>query len=156
MPCLHKPALVVVVQLLSHVWLCDPMDCSTPGFPVPHCLLEFAQTHLHWVSDAVQPSYPLLPAPFSSCLQSFTASGSFPTSQFESSGQSTGASASALVLSVNIQGWFSLGLNDLIFQSTGLSRVFSSTTVWKHHQSLALSLFLLSSSHILTWLLENP
>ena len=44
--------------------LCDPMDCSTPGFPVFHCVLEFAQTHVHWVSDAIQPSHPLLsPSP---------------------------------------------------------------------------------------------
>ena len=41
--------------------LCDPMDGSTPGFPVLHCLLELAQTHVHWVSDAIQPSHPLLP-----------------------------------------------------------------------------------------------
>ena len=41
--------------------LCDPMDCSTPGFPVLHHLLELAQTHVHWVSDAIQPSHPLLP-----------------------------------------------------------------------------------------------
>ena len=40
---------------------CNPMDCSTPGFPVPHYLLEFAQTHVHWVNDAVKPSNPLLP-----------------------------------------------------------------------------------------------
>ena len=38
---------------------CEPMDCSTPGFPVIHCLLEFAPTHVHWVSDAVQPSHPV-------------------------------------------------------------------------------------------------
>ena len=50
--------------------LCDPMDCSTPVFPVLHYLLEFAQTHVHWVSDAIHPSHPLLPF-FSSCLQSF-------------------------------------------------------------------------------------
>ena len=42
--------------------LCDPMDCSTPGFPVLHCLLEFAQTHVHWVNDAIQLSYPLTPS----------------------------------------------------------------------------------------------
>ena len=46
------------VQSLSHV-LCDPIDCSTPGFPVLHYLPEFAQTHVHWVSDATQPSHPL-------------------------------------------------------------------------------------------------
>ena len=44
----------------SVIALCDPMDCSTPGFPVLHYLLEFAQTHVHWVSDAIQPSHPLL------------------------------------------------------------------------------------------------
>ena len=48
------------VQSLSHVWLCDPMDCSTPGLPVHHQLLEFTQTHVHWVGDTIQPSYPLL------------------------------------------------------------------------------------------------
>ena len=45
---------------LSHVWLfADPMDCSTPGFPVHHQLWELAQTHVHWVHDAIQPSHPL-------------------------------------------------------------------------------------------------
>ena len=78
----------------SCLTLCNPMDCSTPGFPVLHCLLEFVQTHVHRVSDAIQPSHPV--APFSSCLQSFSASGSSPMSQlFASGGQSTGASASA-------------------------------------------------------------
>ena len=42
--------------------LCDPMDCSMPGFPVPQYLPELAQTHIHWVSDAIQPPHPLLPA----------------------------------------------------------------------------------------------
>ena len=49
------------VQLLSCVWLCDPMDCSMPGFPVRY-LLETALTHVHWVGDAIQPSHPLLPS----------------------------------------------------------------------------------------------
>ena len=53
-----------VVQSLSHVGLCDPTDCSTPGFPVLHYRPEFAQTHVHWVDDAIQPSHPLsLPSP---------------------------------------------------------------------------------------------
>ena len=56
----------ISVQSLSHVQLCDPMDCSTPGFPVLHHLLEFAQTCVHRVSDAIQPSHPVIP--FSSCL----------------------------------------------------------------------------------------
>ena len=52
---------VVVVPLLSHVWLFDLMDCSMPGFPVLHHLPEFAQTHVHWVGDAIQLSHPLSP-----------------------------------------------------------------------------------------------
>ena len=60
--------------------LCYPMDCSTPGFLVLHYLPEFAQTCVHWVSNAIHPSHPLSP-PFSSCPQSFPASGSFPVSR---------------------------------------------------------------------------
>ena len=63
----------VVVQSLSNVRL---LDCSMPGFPVLHCLPEFAQIHVLWVSDALQPSHPLWPSSF--CLHSFPASGSFP------------------------------------------------------------------------------
>ena len=72
--------------------------------------------------------------PFSSLLQSLPASGSFPMSQFfASGGQSFGVSASASVLSMNIQDWFPLGLTGLILlQSKGLLRVFSNTTVEKH------------------------
>ena len=64
--------------------LCNPMDCSTPGFLVHHQLQELTQTHVHRIGDAIQPSHPLVP--FSSCLQSFPASGSFPMSQFFTSG----------------------------------------------------------------------
>ena len=72
--------------------------------------------------------------PFSSCLQSFPVSGSFPMSQFfTSGGQSTGVSASASILPMNIQDWFPLGWTGWIsLQSKGLSRVFSNTTVQKH------------------------
>ena len=81
--------------------LCNIMDCNTSGFPVLQYLPEFAQTYVHWVSDAIQPSYP----------QSFPASGSFPMSHlFTSGGQSIGASASTSVLPMNIQDWFPLGL----------------------------------------------
>ena len=77
----------------SFLTFCDPMDFSTPGFPVLHYLLEFAQTHVHWVGDAIQSSHPLLPLLL---LQSCPASGSFPMSQlFESGGPSIGTSASA-------------------------------------------------------------
>ena len=94
--------------------------------------------------------------PFSSCPQSFPASGSFQMSQFfASGGQSIGASASTSVLPMNIQGWFPLGLPDLIFlQSKGLSRVFSNTIVQKHQFFGAQpSLWLIS--YIPTWLLEK-
>ena len=130
------------------------MDCSMPGFPVLHCLPEFAQTNVHWVSDAIQPSHPV--TFLSSCPQSFPASGSFPMSQlFASGGQRFGASASALVLLMNIQDWFPLGLTGLIsLQSNGLSRVFSSTTVQKHHFFHAQP-SLWSNSRIHTWLLEK-
>ena len=60
----------------SSLTLCDPMDCSMPGFPALHCLVEFVQTYVHLVDDAIQPSHPLL-TPFSSCPQSFPASGSY-------------------------------------------------------------------------------
>ena len=53
--------VVVVILSLSHVRLCDLMDCSTPGSSVLHYLLEFTQTHVHWVSDAIEPPRPLLP-----------------------------------------------------------------------------------------------
>ena len=110
------------------------MDCSTPALPVHHQLPEFTQTHVYWVGDAIQPSHPLS-SPFSSCLQSFPASGSFQMSQlFASGGQSTGVSALTSVLPMNIQDWFPLGWTDCIsLQSKGLSRVFSNTTVQKHH-----------------------
>ena len=76
--------------------LCDPIDCSTPGLPVLCQLLEFTQTHVHWVSDAIQPSHPVIP--FSSCLQSCPASWSFQMSEFfASGGQSIGVSASAIL-----------------------------------------------------------
>ena len=67
---------LVVVQLLSHVRLCNPMDCSTPGFSVFHCLQDFAQTHVHWVGDAIQPSHPLL-SPFPPALNLFKHQGLF-------------------------------------------------------------------------------
>jgi len=90
---------------------------------------------------------------FSSCFQSFPESGSFPMSQFlASDGQSTRVSATASVLPMNIQGWFPLGLTGLIsVLSKGLSRVFSSTKVWKH-QSFSAEPSLWSSPHIHAWL----
>ena len=88
------------------------MDCSIPGFTVLHYLLELAQTHVHWVSDAIQPS---LSSPSPAFYLSQHQAGSFPMSQlFVSGGQSIGASASAPVLPVNIEltsfriDWFNL------------------------------------------------
>ena len=93
--------------------------------------------------------------PFSSSLQSFPASGSFPISQFfTSSGQSIGASASVSVLPVNIQDWFPLGLTGWI-SSKGLSRVFCNITV-QNHQFFGTQLSSQSNSHIHTWPLEKP
>ena len=81
------------------------MDWSMPGFPILHHLLEFAQTHVHWVSEAIQLSDPLLIS-----LLSPSASGSFSMSWlFASGGQSIGVSASASVLPMNIQDWYPLG-----------------------------------------------
>ena len=54
--------IVVVLQSPSYVWLQDPMDCSMPGFPIPLHLLEFAQVHVYWVDDGIQPSELLLPS----------------------------------------------------------------------------------------------
>ena len=101
--------------------------------PCPSPTLEFTQTHVHWVGDAIQPSLSSI-IPFSSCLQYFPASGSFPVNQFFTSGvQSIGASASTSVLPMNIQDWFPWGLTGWIsLQSRGFSRVFSNTTVQKH------------------------
>ena len=104
---------LVVVQSLSPVQLCDPKDCSIPGFPILHDLPESAQTHVLWVSDAIQPSHPVVP--FSSCLQCFSASGTFPMSWLcPSGGQSIGDSALASVLPMNVQGRFPFGLTGLI------------------------------------------
>ena len=100
------------------------------------------------------PTIPSSVVPFSSCLQSFPASGSYQMSHFFSSGgQSIGASAS--VLPMNIQDWFPWGLTGWIFlQSKGLARVFCNTTVQKH-QFFGHQLCLWSNSHIHTWLLEK-
>ena len=106
------------------------MNCSKPGSSILHYIPEFVQTHIHWVSDAIQPSHPLLP-PSSSCLRSFSASVSFSISWlFASGGQSTGVSASALP--INIQGSFLLGLTGLMsLLSKGLK------SLLQHHSSKA-------------------
>ena len=95
--------------------------------------------------------------PFSSCLQSFPASKSFPMSQFfTSGGQSITASTSASVLPLNIQDWIPLRLTSLVsLQSKGLSSIISNTMVQKH-QFFGPQFSLWSNSHIHTFLLEKP
>ena len=123
-----------------------PCPSPTPGVYSNSCPLSW------WCHPTISSSV----IPFSSHLQSFPASGSFPMSQlFTSGGQSIRVSASASVLPMNTQdrslewtGWISL-------QSKGLSRVFSNTTVQKH-QFFGAQLSLESNSHIHTWLLEKP
>ena len=148
----HKSWSVSPVAQLCQT-LCDPMDCSTPGFSVHHQLLELAQTHVHRVSDATQSSHPLSsPSP-----------PAFNLSQHQ--GIFQGVSSLhwlAKVLELQLQhqsfqwifkGWFPLGLTGWIsLQSKGLSSVFSSTTVQKHQFFGAQP----SLSHIHTWLLEKP
>ena len=106
-----------------------------------------------WCHPAISSSV----IPFSSCLQSLPASGSFPMSQlFTSGGQSIGVSASASVLPMNTQDWSPLGWTGWIsLQSKGLSRVFSNTRVQKH-QFFGAQLSSQSNSHLHTWPLEKP
>ena len=117
----------------SCLTLCNPKDCSTPGFPVHHQLLESTQTHVHWVSDAIQPSYPLL-SPSLPALNLSQHQGLFPVSQFFSSGgHSIGVSASASVLPMNIQDWFPFGLTGCYF----LAVQGTLKSLLQHHSSKA-------------------
>ena len=124
---------------LQHTRL--PCPSPAPGVDSNSCPLS------RWCHPTISSSV----VPFSSCLQSFPASGSFPMNQFFASGsQSSGASASASVLPMNIQDWFPLGWTGWIsLQSKGLSRVFSNITAQKH-QFLGTQLSLWSNSHIHT------
>ena len=138
----------------SCLTLCDPVDCSTPGFPVLHHLPELSQTHIHGVGDAIWASRSL----------SSTSSPAFYLSQHQGLFQwvgfahqvaSVGASASASVLPMNVQDWFPLGLTGLIsLHSKGLSRVFSSTT-GKKHQFFSAQPSLPSSCYICSWLVTK-
>ena len=127
---------------LQHAKL--PYPSPTPGACSNSCPSS------QWFHPAISSSV----APFSSCLRSFPAPRSSPMSWlFLSGGQSTGASASASVLPMNIQDWFPLGWTGLFsLLSKGLSRVFSNTTVQKH-QFFSAQPSLCSSFHICTWLL---
>ena len=108
-----------VSQSCSTLW--DPVNCSTPGCPVRHQLPEFTQTHLHWVSDTIQWSHPLL-SPSFPVFNLSQYQGLFQSHFFTSGGQSVGVSASASVLPMNIQDWFPLGWTGWIsLLSKGLS-----------------------------------
>ena len=118
----------------SCLTLCNPMNHSTPGLPIHHQLPESTQTHVHWVGEAIQPSISSSVVAFSTLLQSFPASGSFPMSQlFAPGGQSIGHFSFSISpsneysgrISFRWTGWISL-------QSKGLSWIFSNTTVQKH------------------------
>ena len=112
--------------------LCDPMNRSTPGLPVHHQLPEFTQTHVHWVSDAIQPSHPLS-SPSPPALNP-SQHQSLPVSQlFAWGGQSTGVSALASFLPKNTQGWSPLEWTGWIsLQSKGLFK-----SLLQHHSSKA-------------------
>ena len=138
------------VQSLSRVWLCDPMNRSTPGLPVHHKLLEFTQTHAYPVSDAIQLSHPMSsPSPPAFNLSQHQGLLKWVSSSYQVA--KVGVSASASVLPMNTQdlppsgwtGWVSL-------QSKGLSRVFSNTIAQKH-QFFGTQLSSQSNSHIHTW-----
>ena len=122
-----------------------PCPSPTPGVYPKSC------SSSQWCHPNISSSV----VPFSCCPQSFPASGSFQMSQFfTSGGQSTGVSASASVIPMNIQDWSPLGWTGWIsLQSKGLSRVFSNTTVQKH-QFFGAQLSLQSNAHIHTWLLD--
>ena len=133
--------------------LCKPMDCSTAGLPVcPSLTLR-----VYWNSCPLSRwCHPIISSsvvPFSSCLQSLLASGSFPMSQFFASGsQSIGVSASPSVLPMNIQDWFPLGWTGWIsLQSKGPTRVFSNTTV----QSINSSVFSFLYAPALTFIHDH-
>ena len=129
------------------------MDYSTPGTSVFHYLPEFAQTHIHWVNFAIQLSNPMPPpSPFAFNLSQHQF---FPMNWFfTSGGQVLELQLQHPVLPMSIQGWFPLGLTGLIsLLSKGLSRVFSSTTIWKC-QFFSAQSSLWSNSHIHTWLQE--
>ena len=108
--------------------LCDPMDCSMPGLPVHHQLLEFTQTHVHWVGDAIQPSHPVS-SPFP---PAFNLSQHRCLFKWVSSSHQV-AKVLEFQLPMNTQDWSPLGWTGwLSLQTKGLSRVFSSTTIQKH------------------------
>ena len=146
----------VVVQSLNRAWhFLTPWTVAwqtSLSFTISQSLLKLMSMYSMTPSD-----YFILCYPFFSCPQFLVASGSFPMSWlFVPGDQSTGASALALVIPMNFQGWFPLELTDLIsLQCKGLSTVFSSIIVQKH-RFFSGQPSLWSSSHNHTWLLQKP
>ena len=147
------PCCCSVAQSCLTLWPHGPQHAS---LPCPS-LSPRACSHSWPLSQWYHPTISSSVVPFSSCPQSFPASGSFLMSQlFTSGGQSTGASTSPSVLLMNIQDWFPLGLTGFIsLQPKGLSRVFSNPTAQKHQFS-NIQPSLLSNSPIYIWLQETP
>ena len=138
----------------SQPTLCDPMDCSTPDFPILPYFPKFAQIHVHWLSDALYPSILLPFSLFAFSLSQHQALFQWVRSLNEEAKAlaEDRASASASVLPVNTQGSFPLGLTGLNFLwSKGLS-----STIIRRHQFFSTQPSLWSNSHIHTWLLEKP
>ena len=134
--------------------LCSPIDCSTPGFPVLYYLPEFAQTHVHWVDDAIQPSHPLLsppsPASVFPSVRVFSNESALHIRlpkywSFSFSISPTNEHSGLISFTID---WFDL----LVVQRTQES---SPTSQFKGINSSALS-FLYGPTHIHTWLLEKP
>ena len=133
--------------------LCNPMDCSTPGFPVLHCPGVWSNSRLS--SWWCHPTNSSSVSSFSSCPQSFPASRSNESALCIRWSKYWSFSFSISPFN-EYSGWFPLGLTGVIsLQSKGLSRVLSSTTVQKH-QFFSAQISLWSNSHIHTWLLEKP
>ena len=134
--------------------LFDPMDCSTPGLPVHHQLPEYTQTHVHWVSDAIQPHPLSSPSPPAFNISSVGVF--FNESVLHIRWPKYWSFSFSISPSNEFQGCFPLGLTGLIsLQSKRLSRVFSNITVQKH-QFFGTQLSLQCNSHIHMWLLEKP
>ena len=155
---LHVSTSVFISVQFSHSVVCD----SLQSHGLQHTRLPCPSPTPRAYSNSCPSSWWCHPnilfsvTPFSSCLQSFSASGSFLMSQFfASGGKSIGVSTSASVLPMNTQDWFPLGWTGwILLLFKGLSRVFSNTTV-QMHQFFDTQVSLESNSHICTWLLEK-
>ena len=127
--------------------VCNPKDCSTPGLPVHHHLLEFTQIHVHWVGDAIQLSHPLSSL-FPPAFNLSQHQGLFKWINSSHEVAKVLESASASVLPKNTQDWSPLGWTGWISSlSKGLSRVFSNTTVQKHQFFGTQFFFIVQLSH---------